>query len=227
MPDSSHLIRLLTVDAAGTLVRPWPSVGAVYGKTAREYGIDASDEDVEKNFYSAFGKLQVCKKTNGGEEKEFWRQVVTETFRPFSGDKDIDSLFEDLWNLFARGDCWKLAEGALETLSTLRERGYELAVLSNNDSRLRTVLADLQVDQVFHHIFISSEMRCEKPNLKIFRLVEAATGKKPAEILHLGDSHSRDFLGARNAGWSALLYGEPRLEEEQISQFSQLLKKLP
>ena len=227
MPDSSHLIRLLTVDAAGTLVRPWPSVGAVYGKTAREYGIDASDEDVEKNFYSAFGKLQVCKKTNGGEEKEFWRQVVTETFRPFSGDKDIDSLFEDLWNLFARGDCWKLAEGALETLSTLRECGYELAVLSNNDSRLRTVLADLQIDQVFHHIFISSEMRCEKPDLKIFRLVEAATGKKPAEILHLGDSHSRDFLGARNAGWSALLYGEPRLEEEQISQFSQLLKKLP
>ena len=152
---------------------------------------------------------------------------MTETFRPFSGDKDIDSLFEDLWNLFARGDCWKLAEGALETLSTLRERGYELAVLSNNDSRLRTVLADLQIDQVFHHIFISSEMRCEKPDLKIFRLVEAATGKKPAEILHLGDSHSRDFLGARNAGWSALLYGEPRLEEEQISQFSQLLKKLP
>ena len=35
-------------------------------------------------------KLQVCKKTNGGEEKEFWRQVVSETFRHFSGDKDID-----------------------------------------------------------------------------------------------------------------------------------------
>jgi hypothetical protein len=69
MSDSPHPIRLLTVDAAGTLVRPWPSVGAVYGRTAREYGIDAADEDVDKNFYQAFGKLQVCKKTNGGEEK--------------------------------------------------------------------------------------------------------------------------------------------------------------
>ena len=47
------------------------------------------------------------------------------------------------------------------------------------------------------------------------------------KILHLGDSHSRDFLGARNAGWSALLYGEPKLENEQISCFSELLDYLP
>ncbi len=220
-------IRLLTVDAAGTLVRPWPSVGAVYGRTAREYGIEATDEEVDQNFYQSFGKLQTCKATNDGEEKEFWRQVVTETFRPFSRDKDIEPLFEDLWNLFARGDCWKLAEGASDTLNTLRERGYELAVLSNNDSRLRTVLADLQIDQAFDHLFISSEMGCEKPDMEIFRKVEAATDKKPAEILHLGDSHSRDFLGARHAGWSALLYGEPRLEEDQIRSFSELLGRLP
>ncbi len=220
-------IRLLTIDAAGTLVRPWPSVGAVYGRTAREYGIEATDEEVDQNFYQSFGKLQTCKATNDGEEKEFWRQVVTETFRPFSRDKDIEPLFEDLWNLFARGDCWKLAEGASDTLNTLRERGYELAVLSNNDSRLRTVLADLQIDQAFDHLFISSEMGCEKPDMEIFRKVEAATDKKPAEILHLGDSHSRDFLGARHAGWSALLYGEPRLEEDQIRSFSELLGRLP
>ncbi|MEK9773083.1 MAG: HAD-IA family hydrolase [Opitutae bacterium] len=220
-------IRLLTVDAAGTLVRPWPSVGAVYGRTAREYGIEATDDEVDRNFYQAFGKLQVCKKTNGGEEKEFWRQVVTETFRPFSGDKDIEPLFEDLWNLFARGDCWKVAEGAMDTLTTLRDRGYELAVLSNNDSRLRTVLADLKVDQVFHHLFISSEMGCEKPDLEIFRQVEASTGKLPEEILHLGDSHARDFEGARKAGWSALLFGKPKLETDQISCFPELLHRLP
>ena len=88
------------------------------------------------------------------------------------------------------------------------------------------MLADLQIDQVFHHIFISSEMGCEKPDLEIFRQVEAATGKKPVEILHLGDSHSRDFLGARNAGWSAFLYGEHKLEEEQITDFSELLERL-
>ena len=36
-------IRVLTVDAAGTLIKPWPSVGAVYAKTARKYGIEIND----------------------------------------------------------------------------------------------------------------------------------------------------------------------------------------
>ena len=220
-------IRLLTVDAAGTLVRPWPSVGAVYGRTAREHGIEVSDEEVDTEFYKTFGRLQTCKQTNEGEESEFWRQVVTQTFRPFAGNKNLDPLFEELWNLFAKGECWKLAEKAELTLNTLRERGYELAVLSNNDTRLRSVLADLKIDQAFDHLFISSEMGCEKPELEIFRKVEQTMDRKPNEILHLGDSHSRDFLGARKAGWSALLYGEPKLENEQISCFSELLNYLP
>jgi len=220
-------IRLLTVDAAGTLVRPWPSVGAVYGRTAREHGIEVSDEEVDREFYKTFGRLQTCKQTNEGEESEFWRQVVTQTFRPFAGNKNLDPLFEELWNLFAKGECWKLAEKAESTLNTLRERGYELAVLSNNDARLRGVLADLRIDQAFDHLFISSEMGCEKPELEIFRKVEQTMDRKPNEILHLGDSHSRDFLGARKAGWSALLYGEPKLENEQISCFSELLDYLP
>ena len=220
-------IRLLTVDAAGTLVRPWPSVGAVYGRTAREHGIEVSDEEVNTEFYKTFGRLQTCKQTNEGEESEFWRQVVTQTFRPFAGNKNLDSLFEELWNLFAKGECWKLAEKAESTLTTLRERGYVLAVLSNNDARLRSVLADLKIDQAFDHLFISSEMGCEKPELEIFRKVEQTMDRKPNEILHLGDSHSRDFLGARNAGWSALLYGEPKLENEQISCFPELLNYLP
>ncbi len=220
-------IRLLTVDAAGTLVRPWPSVGAVYGRTAREHGIEVSDEEVDTEFYKTFGRLQTCKQTNEGEESEFWRQVVTQTFRPFAGNKNLDPLFEELWNLFAKGECWKLAEKAESTLNTLRVRGYELAVLSNNDARLRSVLADLKIDQAFDHLFISSEMGCEKPELEIFRKVEQTMDRKPNEILHLGDSHSRDFLGARKAGWSALLYGEPKLENEQISCFSELLNYLP
>ena len=82
-------IRLLTVDAAGTLVRPWPSVGAVYGRTAREHGIEVSDEEVNTEFYKTFGRLQTCKQTNEGEESEFWRQVVTQTFRPFAGNINL------------------------------------------------------------------------------------------------------------------------------------------
>ena len=199
----------------------------MYGSTARRFGISVKDSEVDERFYDAFGKAQTNLKITQGEEKEFWWHVVCEVFRPFAEDVNLNPLFEELWALFARGDHWRLAEGAKDTLSELKSRGYELAVLSNNDSRLRNVLDDLGVSPLFDEIFISSELGCEKPDLEIFRSVERTMRKSPDEILHLGDSHSRDFEGARKAGWSALLYGSPRLEEAQIQAFPELLELLP
>jgi beta-phosphoglucomutase-like phosphatase (HAD superfamily) len=66
MPNS---IKVLTVDAAGTLIQPWPSVGAVYGKTAREFGIQIKDEEVNERFYKIFGQAQKIKKLQWEKKK--------------------------------------------------------------------------------------------------------------------------------------------------------------
>ena len=224
MSNPTHVI---TVDAAGTLIRPWPSVGAVYGKTARDFGLSVKDEEVDRRFYDVFGKVQKDRKITSGKEKDFWKQVVLAVFEPHAKKRNLDPLFEELWELFARGDHWRLADGARDTLSELQERGYRLAVLSNNDSRLRSVLKDLAIDSLFEKIFISSEMGVEKPDPAIFRDVEKSFGKEPSRFLHVGDSHSRDFEGARTAGWDALLFGKPIIEERQITTFPELLALLP
>lgn len=224
MPNS---IKVLTVDAAGTLIQPWPSVGAVYGKTAREFGIEIKDEEVNERFYKIFGQAQKNKKITMGEEKDFWREVVTAIFEPFANKQKIDPVFEILWDLFAEGKHWRIAESAEITLQKLKDRGYRLAVLSNNDSRLRSVLNDLEITPLFEELFISSEIGVEKPDPAIFRAVEKTMKEEPSSFLHLGDSYSRDFEGARNAGWSALLYGKPIIESSQISSFPELLDHLP
>lgn len=224
MSNPTHVI---TVDAAGTLIRPWPSVGAVYAKTAREFGLSVQDEEVDQRFYEVFGKVQKDRKITSGEEKDFWRQVVLAVFEPHAADRNLDSLFEELWELFARGEHWRLAEGAKEVLGQLKDRGYRLAVLSNNDSRLRSVLEDLGIDSLFEKIFISSEMGVEKPEPEIFREVEKSFGEEPSSFLHLGDSYSRDFEGAQRAGWKALLFGKPIIEKRQITAFAELLEWLP
>jgi putative hydrolase of the HAD superfamily len=113
------------------------------------------------------------------------------------------------------------------TLQKLKGRGYRLAVLSNNDSRLRSVLNDHKITPLFDELFISSEMGVEKPDPAIFRTVEKTMKEVPSSFLHLGDSYSRDFEGARNAGWSALLYGKPIIESSQICSFPELLDHLP
>ena len=224
MSNTPHVI---TVDAAGTLIRPWPSVGAVYAQTAREFGLVVEDDAIDRRFYEVFGKVQKDHKITSGEEKDFWRQVVFAVFKPHAEKTDLDPLFEELWELFARGKHWRLADGAKDTLFQLKEKGYRLAVLSNNDSRLRCVLNDLAIDSLFEKIFISSEIGIEKPETGIFREVEKAFGKEPSRFLHIGDSHSRDFEGARKAGWEALLFGKPIIEERQITSFPELLGLLP
>ena len=223
MQDS---FRVLTVDAAGTLVQPWPSVGTVYAKAAKENGINVKDDEINERFFIVFGELQKNKNITIGEEKKFWREVVQRIFQPYSSQKSIDSLFGDLWDLFAEGKHWRIAEKAKETLEELINRGYRLAVLSNNDSRLRSVLKDHGITNMFEKIFISSEMGVEKPDKKIFQMVETQMNEPSSSFLHLGDSHSRDFEGAKNAGWSALLFGKPIIEKEQITSFPELLDHL-
>ena len=80
---------------------------------------------------------------------------------------------------------------------------------------------------LFEELFISAELGVEKPDPAIFKAVEKSMGESPSSFLHLGDSHSRDFEGARAAGWSALLYGMPIIESSQITSFPELLDRLP
>ena len=102
-----------------------------------------------------------------------------------------------------------------------------MALLSNNDERLRQVISELGITYLFDQIFISAEIGYEKPETAIFRHVEKCMQVRPEEILHIGDSHSRDFEGALSAGWSALLFGKPKIEEKQIISFPELLDFLP
>ena len=62
-------IRLLTIDAAGTLIRPWPSVGAVYAQTAREHGLKVEDDQIDKRFYEIFGDSTKEQKDYSGRRK--------------------------------------------------------------------------------------------------------------------------------------------------------------
>ena len=224
-------VRAITFDAAGTLMRPWPSVGSVYAAAARGRGYAAQDREINERFYRVFSGTQSAKSMFEGDERGFWRMIVGRTFEGFCPKETHDSLFEELWETFAEGKCWRLAEGAVDTLQVLGARGYRLAVLSNNDSRLRPVLCDLGVSDLFEELFISSEIGFEKPSPEIFQEVERVLGTTAKDMLHLGDSYSRDVQGALSAGWRTSLYSEKECklpdDVSRIERFQELLDLLP
>ena len=224
-------VRAITFDAAGTLMRPWPSVGSVYAAAARGRGYAVEDREVNERFYGVFSETQSAKSAFEGDERAFWRMIVGRTFEGFCPKEIHDSLFEELWETFAEGKCWRLAEGAVDTLQVLGARGYRLAVLSNNDSRLRPILCELGLSGLFERLFISSEIGFEKPSTEIFQEVERVLGTTPKDMFHLGDSYSRDVQGALSAGWRTSLYSEKecKLPEavSRIERFRELLDLLP
>ncbi len=93
----------------------------------------------------------------------------------------------------------------LPTLRHLRAQGKTLAVVSNWDSALPTLLAELGLTEFFAFILSSAEAGVAKPDGKIFKLALQRLGLRPQEVAHIGDSYEIDVLGARSVGITPVL----------------------
>ncbi len=208
MPVLPETVRAVTFDVGGTLVAPRPSVGAVYAEILSAHGVTADPAALERDFRDAFRRHSETLPTS---ERAFWERVFRDACGSASlPEKEFRAAFDAAYAAFGEGRRWRVIEGAAEVLATLRGQGLRLAVLSNSDSRFRTVLADHGLDTFFEHCFLSGEVGFEKPDIRIFRLAESVLGLAPAQILHVGDSRSADYNGASAAGWHALLLDPPR-----------------
>jgi REG-2-like HAD superfamily hydrolase len=137
-----------------------------------------------------------------GDGRPFWRFIVEA-----STGCSNEGLFEELYQYYVRPEAWKVAPGAVAALSKLRAAGVRLAVVSNFDTRLRPILAALQVDTLFDSVVVSAEVGAEKPNPVIFEAALQDLGVRPSEVVHVGDDRRNDVWGARDAGIAAWLWG--------------------
>ncbi len=77
--------------------------------------------------------------------------------------------------------------------------------MSNWDSHLPALLADLGLAPRFEAVLVSSIERTGKPDPEIFHRACRRLGVEPGHSLHVGDSPREDYEGARRAGLAALL----------------------
>lgn len=196
-------LRAITFDATGTLLDPYPSVGAIYAEIAHAEGLSVDGTALQDRFRSAFKAGRAHTRTDEAGERAFWRKLSGDVFSPWADATTMDRLFPALWEAFACADRWRPRGDIPALLSQLHARGLQLAMLSNWDARLHRVIAALGWRQWLSHVFISSELGAEKPDRMVFDHAAAALGCAPAEILHVGDSWDHDVAGALGAGWQA------------------------
>ena len=90
-------------------------------------------------------------------------------------------------------------------IETLASRGFEVAILSNWPlaSTIDRVAETAGWMPHLRGIYVSQRLGTIKPHPAIFAAVEADLGRRPAELLHVGDDWAADVLGAIGAGWRA------------------------
>jgi putative hydrolase of the HAD superfamily len=210
------LIRAALFDAAGTLLEPREPVGEVYARRAREHGVDLSARRVGDAFRQILAGAEPMVFPDAAPpeipalEREWWRRVVRSTFLAAdSGARfdDFEGCFDRLWRHFADPAAWAPRPGGHELLARLNERGLRLAVVSNFDHRLPTLLAGLDLATHLDAVILPWEARAAKPDPRIFGLALERLGVSPAEAVFLGDDAARDLAGARGAGIRAVDVG--------------------
>ena len=227
------MIRAVLFDAGATLVHPDPPVEAVYAREFAADGARFSEEDVGRALTRAWEEAHAATGPNryGGVsgEARYWKDFLGRVRSFLDGGAVSAAAFARLADHFRSPEAWAIYDDVLATLEELLRRDLKLAIVSNWDSHLPKLLAALDLGRFFRVVAVSAIEEVGKPDPEIFRRACERLHVLPTESLHVGDSLTEDYEGARAAGLSALLLDRgdrhPHVAE-RIRSLGDLLERL-
>lgn len=134
--------------------------------------------------------------------EDIWPNYYLKAF-----DFDLEKLLpitEELANLWEITYYHReLRPGVKEMLDALKDRGYKIGVISNNASlyNVFNVLEDYGIRHYMQDVTVSSVTGYRKPHPEIFRISMRQMQSVPEECVYMGDTVSRDIIGAKRAGF--------------------------
>lgn len=205
---------VLSFDAAGTLIHLAEPVGVTYARVADEYGARVSPDALGRAFKEVWRRTPPPFSEESGnadpDERAWWKRLVRSVFEAagaaFRDDATYAGFFDALYRRFEEPGTW-LADPEAALVLERVSGTHRCIVLSNFDSRLRRILADLDLLDPFERLFLSCEERLSKPDPRLFQRVSETLGVAPSGILHVGDDPACDWAGAEAAGFRTFRVG--------------------
>ena len=134
--------------------------------------------------------------------EEIWPEYYLKSFN-FDREKLLP-ITEELANLWEVTYYHReLRPGVKEMLDGLKARGYRIGVISNNASlyNVFNVLEQYGIRDYMEDVTVSSITGYRKPHPELFRISMRQMRCKPENCVYMGDTVSRDIIGAKRAGF--------------------------
>jgi putative hydrolase of the HAD superfamily len=176
----------------------------------RQAGIDADPADIRAAQLAATAQLYGESLTfeaseEADRERETELRRLTLANLGITDEAILRRLMEIEEATFDAPGVSRLYPEVPDVLSTLREAGLRLGIISNWSWNLRKRCDQVGITPYFDHIMGSAYAGCIKPHPCIFEKALAALGVSPQRALHVGDSYEADVVGARAVGMDAVL----------------------
>ncbi len=205
------MLQAITFDVTGTLLHS-PRLGDLYSEVLTRHGIPVAPAEALRLIRLVWQEL-ACSATPGHDRfrahpegaRGFWQRFLERIAEHLEAPPPSRFAAAELYHRFGSPEAWEVYPEVARTLSTLRERGFRLGIISNWDERLPALLDQLGLTPSFDAIAISSDIGVEKPDRRIFAAALERLGVEPAAALHVGDSQIEDAEGAIAAGMEAVL----------------------
>jgi putative hydrolase of the HAD superfamily len=197
-------------DAGGTLFEVRGGVGKVYSDIALRYGVGIDPAEAERLFRAAFllrssENFPSIMGDSAAAERQWWFDLVQGIFAGRMPQSIFKECFAEIYDYFRSAAAWLLYPEVQQTLIQLKAKGIRMGIISNFDSRLREIIANLGIAPFIEQVTTSWSAKAAKPDAKIFLKAAAEMRVAPSEAFHVGDSIREDVQGAKNAGMIPVL----------------------
>lgn len=159
-----------------------------------------TNELIIQSFLHVFGKYYPGK-FNREDVLPFMGPTLIESFREMNPEKvdEMIELYRD-FNISKHDSMVVAFDGVVETLKTLKEEGYKLAIVTSKLKKVAKMGTELTKIDEFFDVFVGhDDVKEHKPNPESLLLAMAKLGSKPEETMMIGDNF-HDINAAKAAG---------------------------
>jgi putative hydrolase of the HAD superfamily len=222
------IIEAVSLDFGGTLAYEVKENHVMYRDILDELGYDIELGKVEEALKYAIDwwrqeKTRIGILWNEETDAIWFERMLGYLAVPYP--HGIAAKMAELWPLRIK---YKAFDDAEPTLSKLKGMGLRLIVVSNVPSLriLSLLMGQTGLLPFFDLLVASGSVGFEKPDQRIFKSASQMANVPVERIVHVGNRHEEDYLGARSAGMSSVLidrtetYGD--VQCRKISKLSEL-----